>query len=167
MKRFLVFLLAFFILCVFSACAPDETFDNTNEETSVSASWEKAETTSEEVTIKDMKKIKVIVGESEFTATLYDNECARDFSNMLPLTLDMSDLHSNEKYYYLNTSLPVLSNNTDNIYEGDIKLFQDNCLVLFYDDFSNSYSYTDIGKIDDADGLKQALGNGNITITFE
>ena len=55
----------------------------------------------------------------------------------------------------------------DSIKSGDLKLFGDDCLVVFYESFSTSYSYTDIGQIDNPDGLKDALGSENVTVTFE
>lgn len=52
------------------------------------------------------------------------------------------------------------------IHTGDILLFGSNCIVLFYEDFSTSYSYTPIAHIEDINGLKSALGGGNVTIIF-
>lgn len=46
-------------------------------------------------------------------------------------------------------------------------LYGSSCLVLFYDSFSTSYSYTPIGHIDDADGLAEALGKGGVTVSFQ
>ncbi|WP_165786073.1 cyclophilin-like fold protein [Aliarcobacter cryaerophilus] len=46
-------------------------------------------------------------------------------------------------------------------------LFGNDTLVLFYDSFSTSYSYTKIGYIDDLNCLEKALGKSNITIKFE
>ena len=86
---------------------------------------------------------------------------------MLPMTLHMSDLHANEKYNYLSSSLTTNSNTPKRIHAGDIKLFGNNCLVVFYDSFSTLYSYTDLGKVDDVDGFVSELGRGDITITFE
>ncbi|WP_296794953.1 cyclophilin-like fold protein [Ruminococcus sp.] len=51
--------------------------------------------------------------------------------------------------------------------KGDIKLFGDDCLVLFYEGFMSGYSYTNIGYIEDTDGLEEALGSGNVTAKFE
>lgn len=73
-----------------------------------------------------------------------------------------SELNGNEKYYYLTTD----SNVPDMIHTGDILLFGSSCIVLFYEDFSTSYSYTPIAHIEDINGLKSALGSGNVTIIF-
>ena len=42
-------------------------------------------------------------------------------------------------------------------------LFGNNCLVIFYESFDTSYSYTKIGHIDNLDNL----GNGSIIAKFE
>lgn len=86
---------------------------------------------------------------------------------MLPLTINMEELHGNEKYYYLDNSLPTESSNVGEINTGDIMLYGSDCLVLFYDTFDTSYSYTRIGYITDTAGLKDAVGSGSVTITFE
>ena len=57
------------------------------------------QTTTDIITIK--------IGNSSFTARLYDNETAKVFPDVLPLTLDMNELHGNEKYYNLSKSLPT------------------------------------------------------------
>ena len=54
-----------------------------------------------------------------------------------------------------------------NINAGDLMLYGSNCLVIFYESFSTSYSYTKIGHIDNPEGLAETLGSGNIKVTFE
>ena len=111
--------------------------------------------------------MRITVGNKEFTATLCDTAAAQTFAELLPLTLNMSELNGNEKYNYMTTTLPTKSERVGSINAGDIMLYGNNCIVLFYKSFSTSYSYTKIGKIDDATGLAQAVGSGGVTVTFQ
>lgn len=110
--------------------------------------------------------ITVTVNGTDFKATLEDNETARAFYEMLPLTLEMDELNGNEKYYYLDENLPSSSENVDMIRTGDLMLYGANCLVSFFETFETSYTYTRIGHIDDAEGYASSLPNGSVTITF-
>lgn len=112
-------------------------------------------------------KIKITAGGKSFTAYLYGNETAKAFAEMLPMTLDMSELNGNEKYFYLSDDLPASAERPDKINSGDIMLYGSGCVVLFYDTFSTSYSYTRIGYMEDAAGLAAALGKGEAEVSFE
>jgi len=112
-------------------------------------------------------KIKITVDSQTFTATLLDNNSAKAFKEMLPMTIKMTELNSNEKYYDLPNSLPTNSSNPGTIKNGDLMLYGSKTLVLFYKTFSTSYSYTTLGFIDDVTGLASALGSRNVTVTFE
>ena len=112
-------------------------------------------------------KIKLSINNKTFSATLNNNEAVKGVIERLPLTLNMQDLNSNEKYNYLDFSLPTSPSRPNRINAGDIKLFGDDCLVIFYESFNTSYNYTDLGKIDNAEGFLAELGNGSVTITFE
>jgi len=112
-------------------------------------------------------KIKITVGTKTFTVTLSDNNSAKAFKAMLPVTLNMSELNGNEKFYDFSNSLPSNASNPGIIQNGDIMLYGSRTLVLFYKTFSTSYSYTRIGKVDDTSGLAEALGQANITVVFE
>ncbi len=113
------------------------------------------------------RKMTVTINGEEFSATLEDNETVRELLTRLPLTIEMEDLNSNEKYYYLDESLPTDATNVGRIERGNIMLFGSDCLVLFYKSFETPYSYTRIGKIDDVDNLEEQFGQGSVRITFE
>ncbi len=111
--------------------------------------------------------VEITVNGHTFKAVLYDNETAKAFKAMLPMTITMDELNGNEKYYFFDGSLPTDSTRPGTIKEGDLMLYGSSCLVLFYETFQSSYSYTKIGYIDDTVGLKNALGSGNVTVTYE
>lgn len=123
-------------------------------------------TVQETSTQKSKTSMNIKINDKSFTAQFYDNETAKAFADMLPLTIKMEELHGNEKYYYFNSSLPMNSSNIGKINTGDIMLYGSNCLVLFYKDFSTSYSYTKIGYIENPSGLADAVGSEDVTITF-
>ena len=114
----------------------------------------------------EILKVNIIINGTNFTATLIDSETTREFMEMLPLNISMSELNGNEKYYYLDNSLPSNATKVDRINAGDIMLYGSDCLVLFYDTFNTSYSYTRIGALDDPSNLKTIVGNGNIDISI-
>ena len=98
-----------------------------------------------------------------FTAVMYDNETADEFISQLPLMIEMNELNVNEKYYNFQNLFTTHNKPAGRIHSGDLKIYGDNCLVLFYDSFTSGYSYTSLGYISDTEGLAEALGKGNVT----
>ena len=80
-----------------------------------------------------------------------------------PLTIQMRDYSGFEKVGPLGTDLPA-SNRHITVQSGDIVLYQGDQIVMFYG--SNSWSYTRLGHIDDLTGWEEALGSGDVTVTF-
>lgn len=113
-----------------------------------------------------MHHIQIAIGSKTFTASLYDNDTVRELLKRFPMSLQMDELHGNEKYYYFSDGLPSSAQSVSQIGTGDLKLFGNDCLVLFYKDFPTSFSYTSLGQIDNPQGLLEALGNGSIQIQF-
>ena len=108
------------------------------------------------------KNLSLQVNGKTFKITLEENETTEALTKVLKLKIIMNELNGNEKYYYLDTMLPSNPIRVEKIESGDIMLYGDNCLVIFYEDFKTTYSYTRIGKIENTEGLKEALGSGNV-----
>ena len=104
-----------------------------------------------QMSAQGVMKINIIVGSKTFTAVLDDSETGNAFYDMLPMTLNMSELNGNEKYNYLSVSLPTNSYHPGTIEKGDLLLYGSSCVVL----------------IASVEGLEQALGSGSITVRFE
>ena len=113
------------------------------------------------------QKMKIKIGSKTFTASLFNNPTVAAFKEMLPLTLNMTELNGNEKYFHLSTSLPTNASNPGTIHSGDLMLWGSNSLVLFYQTFSTSNSYTKLGRINDIEDLAAAVGSGSVIVTFE
>ena len=108
----------------------------------------------------------VTVGGTAFAATFAENAGAQALKELLadgPVTISMSDYGSFEKVGPLGQSLPT-SNSQTTTQAGDIVLYQGNQIVMFYG--SNSWSYTRLGKINDLTGWEEALGSGDVSVTF-
>ena len=111
-------------------------------------------------------KITLAIGSHIFRATLADNATTRAFVKLLPLTLPMRELNGNEKYHDLSASLPADASAVQTIHAGDLKLYGQDCVVLFYKTFSSGYSYTTLGALDSSEGLEAAVGAGDVEVTF-
>lgn len=107
-----------------------------------------------------------IGGKHRFAVTLEDNPTASAFAQLLPIALDMPDLNANEKHVRLPRSLPTNAVRPGTIRTGDVMLYGDNTLVVFYKTFPSIYSYTRIGRVTKIDGLVEALGAGTQRIEF-
>ena len=123
---------------------------------------------SKKMTEADKKEqvMTVEINGQKFEAELYDNDTADAFKEMLPITFSMNEHNGNEKYIYMDQSLPSASEKIGDIQNGDIMLFGSDCLVVFYKSFQTSYTYTHIGYIKNLDGLSSALGDGSAEISF-
>ena len=115
----------------------------------------------------NMQNIIITIKNKKYEAILYDNSTTKELIKKFPITITMSDLNGNEKYYNFSKSFPTSSENVANINKGDIMLFGDNCLVIFYKSFSTHYKYTKLGYIKNMEDLENSFGKGDIRITFE
>lgn len=115
---------------------------------------------------ESVENIQVTVGNKTFTATLAKNTAVQSFVELMkaaPIVISMSDYSGFEKVGSLGTDLNPSNSNTTT-QSGDIVLYNGNQIVIFYG--SNTWSYTRLGKIDDLSGWEEALGSGDVTVTF-
>lgn len=115
----------------------------------------------------NMQNIIITIKNKKYEAILYDNSTTKELIKKFPITITMSDLNGNEKYYNFSKSFSTSSENVASINKGDIMLFGDNCLVIFYKSFSTRYRYTKLGYIKNTEDLENSFGKGDINITFE
>ena len=132
---------------------------NTKEESISNTSEETTNTKGED----NMSDVKILINDKEYSINLENNETVKELIKLLPLDITMSELNGNEKYIYLDSTLSTNSSNPKHINSGDIMLYGNNCLVIFYKSFDTSYSYTRIGHIDNLPNL----GGGDISVKIE
>ena len=122
--------------------------------------------TQEQLRQEEITEMKVEVNGYIFYATLEKNNAVTELVEMMreqPVVINMSDYSGFEKVGSLGSTLSS-SNSQTTTKAGDIVLYNSNQIVVFYG--SNSWSYTRIGHITDLTGWKEALGAGDVTITF-
>jgi hypothetical protein len=112
-----------------------------------------------------MTSLVITVGEQKFDLRLADTDAAQEIAKATPFEIEMSELNGNEKYYY-GENLPSNPQAIGQIHAGDLMLYGDDCIVLFYKDFQTTYSYTRLGHISDPTGLAEALGDGDVNVIF-
>jgi hypothetical protein len=106
------------------------------------------------------------IGDKTFPFELKNTKTANEINSKLPFTIKMTNLNGNEVYYNFDERFSTDSKSIGKINTGDIYLYQSNCLVLFYKSFTTSYSYSEIGKLTNTDGLADVIGSGSITIKW-
>ena len=132
-----------------------------NKSTDVDSNLNQETVSTEEGAVK-MSKMSIEINNEKFAVDLEENFTVSALVELLPLTVSMNDLNGNEKYVYLDSSLPVNAYKPQRVEAGDVMLYGDNCLVIFYDSFDTEYSYTKIGHIDSL----PELGDGKLIVEF-
>lgn len=155
-------LLLFIFITAFglSACSSSERGEREEPSSEVNEKGDEAE-------MENLLTLNLQIGGEVFTARLYVNDTTQALLELLPLTIDMEDLHSNEKFYYLSDSLPTDSESPGGINAGDIMLYGDDCLVFFYEDLTTSHNYTRLGYIEDVERFTHAIGEGEVTVALD
>lgn len=113
-----------------------------------------------------MSNITIRVNDREYKVRIADNEAAQEFASSTPFELPMIELNGNEKYYQGSDKLKMEAYNPGHIEAGDLMLYGDDCIVLFYKSFDTNYEYTRLGWVEDAEDLEEVLGHDNVTVIF-
>ena len=116
------------------------------------------------ISCQDSYYIKI--GDKTFPFELKDTSAANELKERLPFTVKMTKLNNNEIYYQFSEKFTTNTKAVGTINIGDIYLYQDDFLVLFYKTFTTSYSYSEIGHLSDTNGLAEAIG-GEANIDVE
>ncbi len=117
----------------------------------------------------NMNQITLTFNGHTYPATLEDNSSAQALVQLIrdnggAMTVRMNEYGGWEKVGSLGQTLPSsdVQTTTD---PGDFVLYSSDQIVLFYG--SNSWAYTRLGRLDDPAGLKEALGGGDVDVTFQ
>ena len=153
MKKRLILIL---FLLLITGCTNDISKDTNNTPNEILQKESNEES-------EQMNEIKIIIDSNSYVLKLEDNDTTKEFIQLLPKEFNMNELNGNEKYVYLDSSLTSNPSNIKSIKTGDVMLYGDDCLVIFYKSFDTSYSYTKIGHIDNLPNL----GNGKLKVRFE
>ena len=158
MKKIL--LISICCLILITGCKNNSNYANLNNNQKNNTITQNNDNTGSDEIVSD---IKVIINDKNYILKLENNKTSEEFIKLIPKEYTMNELNGNEKYVYLDNSLTNKPYNPKYIQKGDVMLFGDNCLVIFYKSFDTSYSYTKIGHIENLDDL----GRENIIIKFE
>ena len=144
-RKLLVFIVAAFYLTACAKQAPSNTSKSASL-SSINKQWE-----------LNGHRVEVVLEESDTTKALL---------TILPDEFAMTELHKNEKYYTLPKSVPTKEARVETIEAGDVMVYGNNTLVVFYRTFPTNYSYTRIGRIKNEGNLAELLGEGDIKVTL-
>ncbi|MCX2864711.1 cyclophilin-like fold protein [Paucibacter sp. PLA-PC-4] len=115
---------------------------------------------------KEHARMWMTVDARRIAVKLDDSATVRALVQLLPVTLNMAELNGNEKHAKLPRRLPAAAERVGTIRCGDVLLYGDDTLVVFYETFRSGYSYTRIGRIEETAGLGAVLGSGSRRVTF-
>lgn len=116
-------------------------------------------------------KLNLILGKTILSATMYDNESAKEFASLLPMTMKLTDFNRDHKSACLSKRLTAKeAADGIEISAGDINYYTPfRNLSIFYQDSGRSFCQVSLGKIDAGgiETIRQLSGNDPVEITFE
>lgn len=114
-------------------------------------------------------KINIRIASKVVTATLVDNETARDFISLLPLNLSMDDLFGREKFGHLPKALSEKGPRTHTYKVGDIAYWSPaRDFAIYYRQDGESIPSPGIIRIGEIDAGTEAFNvPGSVKVTIE
>ena len=167
MKRFTTLLLAcLFSVALFSCekIEPIETPESQKEEEKQPEDNNNNSNNNDQTTTMVMN---ITAGGKTITATLADNDTARELADKLKTGSVAVRMKANGFEHYGPLGFSLTSHNQQiTAVSGDIMLYNSNNICVFYG--NNSWSYTPLGKVDSlsAEELKAFFGTGDISVTY-
>ena len=122
--------------------------------------------TQEEENEATIKYISIRVNGESYLMAVDSGAAGQEFATSTPFELEMSDLNGNEKYYTGSDTLPTKPYKPGHIEAGDVMLYGDNTIVIFYKSFDTEYEYTRLGRVVSADSLESVMGSGKVIVEF-
>lgn len=168
MKKKIILILYIFLsimMCFSCGAKENDIATEDNQSNDIVANESETDETSSDNN-KSTQSIELEINGDKYDAFLYNNETSNKIKEKMPLSLNMQELNGNEKFAYLDYELPVNEESIGKIEAGDIMLYQNNCIVIFYKDFETSYSYTRLGKITDK-SFAENIGADSIKVKFK
>lgn len=108
--------------------------------------------------------LRLQINGTDFQIDTEKTVLAEQLQKILPEKFTMHDLNQNEKYYELPQAIPVQAEQVGKVEVGDVLLFGEKTLVIFYQSFETNYSYTKIGRIRQREKLAEQLGSGSVVV---
>lgn len=112
-------------------------------------------------------RVYIQIKDKVYTVTLENTQPAQELLQRLPMTIHMTEKDGKEKYHYLMQPLSDLPENIGYIENGDILLWNNDCLVIFYEKGYTEDAYTRIGRIENPADLAIMLGHDDVNVIFE
>ncbi len=117
-------------------------------------------------TVKERATMNIEINGQIASVQLEDNATTIALMADAPFTIKMDDLHRNEKYHYFDKMFPTDAQSVQTIEAGDVLLYQNNCLVIFYEAVEPAAEYTRIGKITDFEDIQSLFASESVQIRF-
>lgn len=117
-KRILVGILIIVSIFMITGCNSKNKDNEINNNENSKIETNKKENNPNEV----ISSVRATINGKQYTIQLEDNETAKGFANLLPQEFNMIELNGNEKYIYLDITLPTNSSNPKHIDSGDVPI---------------------------------------------